>query len=316
MKVYWSDRNGKSAPPHAKFQCRTFYPAGAVPFSEPVALIESLPPPQQVSVLKRQFVPHRELWTDMVNAALSKKMEKVVLARCQVLELAYAPDPFALTACLKKRAQGAYVFCLSEGDTAFLGASPERLFFRQGHELYSEAVAGTRRRGKTEEEDTALGKELLESAKDLSEFTPVKNFLQASLAPLCKGALSFTPLSLHKTQNVQHLYSKCKAILHENIQDQNILDQIHPTPALCGTPTAGAFDLIRELEPFDRGLYGGVVGWSTSKSSEWVVGIRSCLIRGNRAYLYSGTGIVAGSNPEEEWDELNQKSKLYDSVFI
>jgi menaquinone-specific isochorismate synthase len=244
-------------------------------------------------------------------------MEKVVLARCQVLELAESPDPFALTAALKNRARGAYVFCFSEGDTAFFGASPERLFFRDGLDLYSEAMAGTRLRGHSAEEDAQLGRELLGSLKDLRELTPVQTFLKTALAPLCEKPPVFGPVSLHKTQNVQHLYAQCKAQLRDgNLSDNEILTRIHPTPALCGSPANEAFDLIRALEPFDRGLYGGALGWSTPEASEWIVGIRSCLIRGNRAYLYTGTGIVEGSDPGEEWEELNQKGRLYDEIFI
>ncbi len=316
MKVYWSDREGKTAPLFAQFQCLPFFADGKVPFSHPVTRIETLPPPEQAIVLHRQFLPDRKHWTQMIEAALSKKIEKIVLARSQILKLATKPDPFALTAALKKRAQGAYVFCFSEGDTAFLGASPERLFSRNSNQLLSEAIAGTRKRGQTTEEDERLGKELLESVKDLSEFDPVVKFLKNSLLPLCNGPLFFSPISLHKTHNVQHLYSQCKGTLRENAFDREILSQIHPTPALSGTPPLKALDLIRELEPFDRGLYGGVVGWSAPEASDWVVGIRSCFIRGHFAYLYAGTGIVEGSKAEEEWEELDQKTKLYDSIFL
>lgn len=317
MKVYWSARDTEdSPPPDANFHFRPFFPDGSAPFQkEPAVRVEELPPPTKVRVLSRKFLPDKQQWKNLVQTALSKRLDKVVLARCQVLELEEAPDPFALAAALKERAQGSYVFCFCQKDTAFLGASPERLFSRRKNHLLSEAVAGTRRRAKTKKEDERLGLELLCSAKDLREFSPVVQFLNRGLSPLCSGSLRFSPISLHKTQNVQHLYASCKGRLEKETSDEDILARIHPTPALCGTPTDKAFDLIRELEPFNRGLYGGGLGWSAKESSDWVVAIRSCLIQGKKAWLYAGTGIVDGSDPDAEWDELNQKSRLYDSIF-
>jgi menaquinone-specific isochorismate synthase len=269
-----------------------------------------------VKVRKRTFLPDRSGWTIAVQSALAKGIEKVVLARCQVLELESAPDPFALTASLKEKAKGAFIFCFSDGDTAFLGASPERLFCRVGQMLYSEAMAGTRPRGHSLEEDIKFETELLGSAKDLREFIPVRAFLEKTLTPLCQEALSFSPIGLYKTQNVQHLYTRCTARLKPNCSDDDILRRLHPTPALCGTPQSDAFKTIRELEPFDRGLYGGALGWSCGNASEWIVGIRCCLIQKQRAYLYTGTGIVEGSDPAKEWEELDHKARLYEGIFI
>ena len=260
------------------------------------------------------------MWIQGVEKALDlirrKELEKVVLARTCTLELETAPDPFAIAAALKAKAQGAFVFCVQSENEAFLGATPERLFVRNHREILSEAIAGTRTRGKTKAEDESLGAQLLSSEKDLREFSPVQVYLKNALSPLCIASPTFTPISIHQTQNVQHLYSKCSGKLKAVATDEEILQSLHPTPALCGTPKDKAFSVIRELEPFERGLYGGAIGWSTPEASEWIVGIRSCLIKGKTATLYSGTGIVEGSDPEEEWDELNQKLKLYDGIFI
>ena len=310
MKVYWLDREGNPAPHNAEFRCLSFN--GLNPFRGLGVQVDSLPEPKAARVLKRTFLPEKREWVASVKTALAKNLRKVVLARMEILELAEAPDPFALTAALKERASGAYLFCLAEGDTAFLGASPERLFSRSQNILHTEAVAGTVPRGKNPEEDAQLGEALLKSEKALREILPIQAFFQAALP----SPLSFSPISLHKTQNVQHLYMRCSASLPKNLSDSEILSRLHPTPALCGTPTDKAFSLISELEPFERGLYGGALGWSTPTASEWIVGIRSCLIKGKRAYLYTGAGIVDGSDPEEEWEELNHKRRLYDGVFV
>ena len=278
-----------------------------------------LPPPAKAKVIKRTFLPTREEWIQNVEKALDlihrKLLQKVVLARACILELETAPDPFAVTAALKEKSQGAFVYCLQSDTESFLGATPERLFMRHGQNIVSEAIAGTRRRGKTVWEDEKLQKQLLCSSKDLREFSHIPAYLQDTLSPLCTAPLNFSPISIHQTKNVQHLYSRSYGKLKEHITDNEILEHLHPTPALCGLPKQKALSTIHELEPFNRGLYGGAIGWTTEHNSEWIVGIRSCLLKEKVATLFSGTGIVEGSNPEHEWDELNQKLRLYDGIL-
>lgn len=315
MKIYWSDRENNPAPPNCTFH---FSPFISQLHSPPMQRV-GLPLPQKAKVIKRTFLPSREEWFEKVEKALElirkKELQKVVLARACILELETAPDPFALTAALKEKAQGAFVYCLQSDTESFLGATPERLFKRQGQNILTEAVAGTRRRGKTLLEDEKLRKQLLHSAKDLREFSLIPEYYQNVLSPLCISPLQFSPISVHQTQNVQHLYSHCSGKLKENITDLQIAAQLHPTPALCGLPKQKALSTIRDLEPFARGLYGGTIGWTTPDASEWIVAIRSCLLRGKIATLFSGTGIVEGSDPEREWDELNQKIRLYDGIL-
>jgi len=316
LKFFWSDRDGKAPPPNCTFHIKPFASGNGYSFSAKQTV---LPPPLSYKVLKQTYLPTRDMWIASVEKALQliqkKELEKVVLARTCTLELEKEPDPFAIAAALKGKAQGAFVFCVQSDTEAFLGASPERLFTRKERQLLSEAIAGTRRRGTTTAEDEQLKNELLNSPKDFRELSPVQAYLKTALRPLCTSFPSFSPISIHQTQNVQHLYSKCSGILREGATDEQILMSLHPTPALCGTPKNKAYSVIKELEPFERGHYGGAIGWTTPEASEWIVGIRSCLIRGKTATLYSGTGIVEGSDPEEEWDELNQKLKLYESIF-
>lgn len=315
MNIYWSDREGQSAPSDCTFHVRPF---GSKLQTFPTIRIE-LPFPARAKAIKKTFSPTKEEWFEKVEKALDlihrKELQKVVLARTCTLELETAIDPFALAAALKNKAQGAFVYCFESKGEAFLGATPERLFKRTGKTIYSEALAGTRPRGKNPREDEKLQKQLLTSAKDLREFSYIPDYLQSVLSPLCTTPLRFTPISVHQTQNVQHLYSRCSGTIKEMMTDEQILAHLHPTPALCGVPKHKALSTIRELEPFDRGLYGGALGWTTGEESEWIVAIRSCLLQGKMATLFSGTGIVEGSNPEHEWDELNQKLRLYDGIL-
>lgn len=293
-KIYWSDREGNPPPDNCTFWKSTFV---GTPEKIHNPEFVKLPPPTSVKVLRKTFSPDKKTWIQNVEKALRQKdVQKVVLARTCILELATAPDPFAIAAALQQKAKGAFVFCFNN----FLGATPERLFVRKQRNIVSEALAGTLRGGIT--------------PKELREFTPVQEHVKAVLTPLCDH-LSFSPISIHHTHNLQHLYSSCSGTLKNQISDEQILSQLHPTPALCGVPKNKALALIRELEPFERGLYCGALGWTTPDASEWIVGIRSCLLEGNKATLYSGTGIVSGSDPEAEWDELDRKLELFDTVL-
>lgn len=316
MKAFWRDREGKTPPKNCTFHLRPFDSGIDTTFNPEFV---ELPEPKSYKVVKKSYFPDFEGWKAGVERALDliakKELEKVVLGRICVLEFEEVLDPFAITAALRQKAEGAFVFCFQSENLSFLGASPERLFKRREKVLLSEALAGTRPRGKDKTQDENLKNELLSSVKDIREFSPVKEYLQRALSPLCLNSPVFSPLSVHHTQNVQHLYSQCTAQLNDSSKDLEILQSLHPTPALCGTPTQRAHALIQELEPFDRELFGGAIGWSTEASSEWIVAIRSCKIQGRTATLFSGTGIVEGSDPVEEWEELNQKLKLYDRIL-
>ena len=321
MKVYWSDREGNSPPEDAIFSWRYFLPRLETPKMSGVSRVRELPAPTRpIRVASRRFLPEKNEWISAIEKAVGaigrKELEKVVLARCCILECEEAPDPFAVISALKAKGQNTTLFCFAGEEMAFLGSTPEILFRRQKDQLQSEALAGTIKRGQSASEDDRLGRELLESAKDLREFTPVETFLKEALSPLCKETLSFSPLHVRKAGNVQHLCSRLSATLRGGISDADILSRIHPTPALCGAPQEAAFDWIRQIEPFSRGLYGGAVGWSTRDASEWAVAIRCCMIRGKTVHLYTGTGIVEGSDPAEEWEELDLKMKLYDGIFV
>ncbi len=318
MKIFWADREGKSPPSHCTFHFRPF---SAGISSQKIQIVNHLPKPTPpIKVLRRTFSPNHEKWIEgvkkSVDAIIHQELQKVVLARTVTLELEATPNPFAIAAALQLKAEGAFVFCIQTPEFSFLGASPERLFSRKGKEILSEAIAGTRKRGKTPEEDETLKRELLASAKDMRELSPIQTYLNQVLSPICKAPIIFSPISVHAAQNVQHLYSRCSALLNDGITDEEILERLHPTPALCGTPKEKALKLIEELEPFQRGLYGGAIGWKTPEASEWIVGIRSCLIQGKTATLFSGTGIVEGSDPEEEWEELDQKLRLYEGILL
>ncbi len=316
MQFYWIDRNGRSPLPESKIAWRPFFSSTT---TSAYYLSPPLPLAATYRVVQKTYMPSKETWHNNVLHALSLisqgKLKKVVLARACILELQTAPDPFAVVAALKQKSQGAYVYCIASPTTAFLGASPERLFKKSSLHVETEALAGTRARGPNPQVDAQLAQELLTSDKDLREFFPVRQYLCDALSPLCAHPPLFSVPSVYQTANVQHLYSQGSALLTHPVSDEALIERLHPTPALCGLPKSQALSVIQELEPFDRGLYGGVIGCMSGAESEWIVAIRSCKIEGKWVTLYSGTGIVEGSDPTLEWEELNHKLALYDGIF-
>ncbi len=300
MSVFWSGQ----APGNAVFAA---YPFGKYKKSIFSKKITNLPSPRAIKVGHRNFLPTQEEWIANIRKTLTiNELKKVVLARVCVIQCERIPDPFAVTAMLLTKAKNSTVFCFANEQMAFLGASPELLFSRRGRAITCEAVAGTSR----------IGDDLLNDEKARREVIPVIEYLQQNLSPFCISPLQITPIGLRITSNVQHLFATLHGNLKPSITDEEIIQQLHPTPALCGVPKDEAMRWIEKCEPFERGLYGGIVGWSTQEESEWAVGIRSCLIQGKTVKLYTGAGIVAGSDPLKEWEELNCKMNLYSEIFV
>ena len=264
--------------------------------------------------------PNLRGWRENVGSALSSfsegRLGKVVLARRAEFGFEKDLDPALLAESLEAATPGCFHFYAEpESGVAFLGASPERLFRREGRLVHSEAVAGTRPRGLSSEVDAGLRDELLRSEKDLSEHAYVRVGIEEALGPLCEELEVERDVSEMRLARGRHLRSKVRGTLREDVTDVALLDALHPTPAVGGHPRGAALEEIRAREPFDRGLYAGPVGWIGTDASEFAVGIRSGLVRGERLALFSGAGIVEGSVPDEEWAEIEQKIGDFTRVF-
>ena len=241
---------------------------------------------------------------------------KVVLARRAGLDFAADLDPTLLAESLKAVTPGCFHFYVEpERGVAFLGASPERLFRREGRSVQSEAVAETRPRGASSADDDGLRDDLLHSEKDLSEHAYVRIGIHEALGPLCEEIEVESDISEMKLARGRHLRSRVRGTLREGVTDAALLDALHPTSAVGGHPRGEALGEIRALEPFDRGWYAGPIGWIGTDASDFAVGIRSALVRGRTLALFSGAGIVAGSVPDEEWAEIEQKIGDFTRMF-
>lgn len=273
-------------------------------------------------MLSNSHIPSKTYWDLAVNRALQKirsdsALIKVVLARSSRVITATDIDPIAWLACLQVEGKNAYQFCLQPpGAPAFIGNTPEQLFHRTWLDIDSEALAGTRARGKSLSEDLQIELELLSSPKDHLEFTIVRESIRKKLENVCDSVVVEPKKAIRKLPRVQHLYAKLAGKLRSEDDEFEILSSLHPSPAVCGFPTEEARVLIAETEVFDRGMYAGPVGWFGGGESEFAVGIRSALVgKGLGALIYAGTGVVEGSNALSEWDELELKISQFTKLL-
>jgi menaquinone-specific isochorismate synthase len=247
-------------------------------------------------------------WMQAVSAALDAigagRLEKVVLARKVDVSAAEPFDQRTLARRLAAEYPGCFTFCFDD----LIGASPELLVRRVGDLVDSVPLAGSARRGATEQEDTDLGRELKESRKNLSEHALAVKTVMEKLEPWCSELFKEPEPSLLLLANLQHLSTKVQGRLNGSPNALVLAGALHPTAAVCGVPQREAMNTIRELERFDRGRYAGPVGWMDHHGDgEWALALRCALVKGNKAEIFAGAGIVAGSDPASELEETSLK---------
>jgi isochorismate synthase len=209
---------------------------------------------------------------------------------------------------LRSNYPGCFGFAVACGEACFLGASPERLVRLQQGTVQATSLAGSIRRGSTPEEDRQLGAALLASAKDRAEHAIVARTLADALSDLCTELTMPETPTLMKMSNVQHLYTPLVGQVAGARTVLELLERLHPTPAVGGSPREQALPLIREREQLDRGWYAAPVGWIDAHGEgEFAVAIRSALLRGATATLFAGCGLVADSDPAAEYAESQLK---------
>ncbi len=260
----------------------------------------------------REDLPNRAGWDIAVAETLAlvsgDSVGKVVLARKSVFGFPVDLDPVVCLHALLPEAEHCYRFCFVPATgRAFLGAPPERLYRREGRRIHCDAIAGTRTRGVGASLDRQLERDLMGSDKERREQDYVVRGIRESLAPLCRSLNAGTNPSVVKLRQCQHLMSNFEGMLRDGVGDAELLKALHPTPAVGGYPTESALREIEKREPFDRGWYAGPVGWVGRDSAEFAVAIRSGLVQGSTLSVFAGAGIVAGSVPGDEWDELDYK---------
>ena len=289
------------------------------------------PPRALPAVVRRTDRPGRSGWTAAVRWSLgafaTRALDKVVLARRADLAFDAPVDPVDLLRRLAPAAPRCFYVLVEPrgGAGAFVAATPERLFrletLTSGERvLATEAVAGTRPRATDDAADDALLGELMGSDKDLREHAFVRDAIAERLAGLSTRVDVDAEAGAMTLARGRHIRTGITAALAGATSPLDVLRALHPTPAVGGTPRRASQEAIRRLEPFDRGLYAGAVGWvgrdeAGAEAAEFAVGIRSALVRGRDVSLYSGAGIVAGSDPAAEWAEIEGKLADFERVL-
>ncbi|HWO58151.1 MAG TPA: isochorismate synthase [bacterium] len=267
----------------------------------------------------------RDAWLASVRDVLRRidagDFVKTVIAHCQPVAIqspnSGALDPWPVVRRLRDFDASCYHFGFQYDERfAFLGASPERLLRWSGGRLESEAIAGTVVRGVDPASDQARAEQLLASAKDQHEHRVVVDAVRDALRRL---AASDSPdpvaqLELSRLRTLTHLRSAMAVDLRSGVTPGQMLEALHPTPAVAGTPRAAALAIIRAVEAIPRGWYAAPVGWIGADSAEFAVAIRSALLGVERGWLYAGAGLVRGSVPDNEWCEIQDKLSAFHSA--
>jgi len=262
----------------------------------------------------------RERWGAAVREVLghivSGAVRKVVLSRDIVLDAGRPIDAWELLRLVDARDPHGMRFCLRfAADSAFLGASPERLVTQRGSALSCDCLAGTIARGSTPQAQARNAAALLASEKDGREHRIVLDEILAAIAPHVRDLESPAQPRILSLPEVLHLWSPIRAQLREGVGLSELVGALHPTAAVGGSPRLRAMDLIHALELRPRGWYAGLVGWIGADQADFAVAIRSGIVRGNRMTAFGGAGIVRGSDPAAEWDETARKAASFINLF-
>jgi anthranilate synthase component I len=234
---------------------------------------------------------------------------QVVLSRQKAVRCLH--DPFRVYRALRMVNPSPYMYFLKDGTTAIAGASPEMLVRVEGRRVEMRPIAGTRPRGATAEEDDRLAGELAADAKERAEHLMLVDLSRNDLGRVCRFT-SVTVPELMKVERYSHVFHLVSSVTGELAEGKDALDALvaaFPAGTLSGAPKVRAMEIIDELEPLPRGLYGGAVGYMDLRGNlDFCITIRTLLLQGGRAVLQAGAGIVADSDPEGERLETEAKA--------
>ena len=246
--------------------------------------------------------------TSAIESIVTDELSKIVIAHTTEIKAAVPFDVIKSLCNLRQLHPDCYIFSTSNGKGQnFVGASPERLLSVQNQQLVTDALAGSAPRGNNNTEDLRIANLLLKSRKEKREHHAVRDFVIDRLRGIGLKPQQL-PLQILKLSNIQHLWTPIYGHLPTDIEPLEIVELLHPTPAVAGVSTEFACEKIRYYEKCDRSLYAAPLGWVDYEGNcEFIVGIRSALIDGKIARLYAGAGIVSGSNPDKEFAEVQLK---------
>ena len=235
---------------------------------------------------------------------------QVVLS--QRFEAEMGVDAFTVYRALRHVNPSPYMFFIRMGGRSIVGSSPEMLVRVEGRHAITHPIAGTRPRGKTEEEDVRLGEELKRNEKERAEHVMLVDLGRNDIGRVCDYGTVRVPtyMTLERYSHVMHLVSVVEGQLAEGRDRLDALVSCFPAGTVSGAPKVRAMQIINELEPTRRGLYAGAVGYlDFAGNLDFCIAIRSILLEGGKAYIQAGAGIVADSNPTAEYEETRDKAR-------
>ncbi|MDN4368395.1 isochorismate synthase MenF [Citrobacter portucalensis] len=284
--------------------------------AQAIAFISSLAPVKPLPALRlnltgEQHWPEKAGWIDLIKLATQtiagEDLDKVVLARATDLQFSQSVNAAAVMASSRRLNLNCYHFFMAfSADTAFLGSSPERLYRRRDTALRTEALAGTVANHPEDHRAWQLGDWLMKDDKNQRENMLVVEDICQRLQG-CTQTLDVLPPQVLRLRKVQHL-RRCIWTELNQADDMLCLMQLQPTAAVAGIPRELAREFIQQNEPFEREWYAGSAGYLSLRQSEFCVSLRSAKISANVVRLYAGAGIVRGSDPEQEWQEIDNKA--------
>ena len=243
------------------------------------------------------------------------EVEKVVLARATDLQFSQPVNAVALMAASRALNLNCYHFCMVfDASNAFLGSTPERLWRRRGNLLRTEALAGTVASHPDDKQARLLGDWLMNDDKNQRENMLVVEDICQRLQHHTR-TLEVLPAQVMRLRKVQHL-RRCIWTELKHADDEQCLHVLQPTAAVAGLPRQPAREFIHRVEPFDREWYAGSAGYLSPEQSEFCVALRSARVHDATVRLYAGAGIVSGSDPEQEWQEIENKAAGLRSLLL
>ncbi len=293
-------------------------------YDEAVAKIDSI-----AQLLKESFVPSvncQRLTSTPVSSNFTREEFERAVRKCkdyiaagdaiqivlsQRFKTEVDADPFDIYRALRSLNPSPYMYYLAYDDIILIGSSPEILVTEERGKVTVRPIAGTRRRGLTEEEDKLLEQELLRDEKELAEHIMLVDLGRNDIGRVCQyGSVQVTDLmTIERYSHVMHIVSNVVGRLRIDADQFDLLRACFPAGTVSGAPKIRAMEIIDELEPTRRGVYAGCTGYfSYSGDMDMCITIRTILMQGNTAYVQAGAGIVADSDPSREYDETVNKA--------
>ncbi|WP_050616575.1 anthranilate synthase component I [Bacillus testis] len=228
-------------------------------------------------------------------------------------------DSFSFYRSLRRNNPSPYMYYIDFGDYQVVGSSPESLLKGDRETVYTNPIAGTRKRGRSPEEDGRLQSELLRNEKELAEHMMLVDLGRNDLGRVCRiGSVELVKYMLiEKYSHVMHMVSEVRGIKNPGISNEEVLASCLPAGTVSGAPKIRAMNLINQLEAEKRGLYGGAVGYfSYSGRFDFALAIRTMVVKESKAYIQAGAGIVYDSDPAAEFGEILHKAKALMEVEV